>query len=60
DALVVLAAGEWTPAAIAGGFAKVQNLKQEMTEGRRNRLMRLGFSSGEADTISALHTRNFM
>jgi hypothetical protein len=60
DALVVLAAGRWTPEAIAEGFARVQILKQEMDEGRRNRLVRLGFSPHEADTLSALHTRNFM
>ncbi|HYO92486.1 MAG TPA: hypothetical protein VEQ40_12655 [Pyrinomonadaceae bacterium] len=60
DALVILAAGEWTPRSIAAGFAKVQALKQEMDEGRRNRLLRLGFSTREADELSALHTRNFM
>jgi hypothetical protein len=60
DALVTLAAGEWTPSAIAAGFARVQALKQEMDEGRRNRLARLGFPPHEADELSALHTRNFM
>jgi hypothetical protein len=60
DALVTLAAGRWTPAAVAAGFARVQSLKREMDEGRRGRLERLGFSPGEADELSALHTRNFM
>ena len=60
DALVTLAAGQWTPAAIAAGFAKVQALKGEMDEGRRGRLEKLGFSPREADELSALHTRNFM
>ena len=60
DALVILAAGQWTPREIAAGFARVQTLKQEMDEGRRSRLERLGFSTREAGELSALHTRNFM
>jgi hypothetical protein len=60
DALVVLAAGAWTPEAIAGGFAKVQRLKEDMDSGRRARLVKLGFSTGEAAALSSLHTRNFM
>ena len=60
DALVVLAAGSWTPAAIADGWDRVQGLVAEMDEGRRRRLARLGFSPGEAAELSALHTRNFM
>jgi hypothetical protein len=60
DALVLLAAGEWTPEAINEGFAKVLRLKQEMHAGRQARLLKLGFSSDEAETLSALHTRNFM
>ena len=31
-----------------------------MDEGRQARLARLGFSPGEAETLSSLHTRNFM
>lgn len=60
DALVILAAGAWTPESIAAGFARVQTLKQEMDEGRRSRLMKLGFTAEEAGALSALHTRNFM
>ncbi len=60
DALVVLAAGAWTPAAIARGYAAVEALQVEMDAGRRRRLVRLGFSSADAATLSALHTRNFM
>lgn len=60
DALVILAAGAWTPAAIAVGFARIQTLKHEMDEGRRSRLMKLGFTAEEASALSALHTRNFM
>jgi hypothetical protein len=60
NALVILAAGEWTPGAIATGWAKVQTLQDEMDEGRRRRLGRLGFPPGEAADLSALHTKNFM
>lgn len=60
DALVVLAAGEWTPAAIASGHRAVRRLREEMDEGRRHRLERLGFPPDEAAELSALHTRNFM
>lgn len=60
DSLVVLAAGAWTTEAIREGYAKVQKMKEEMDEGRRARLMKLGFSESEAADLSALHTRNFM
>jgi hypothetical protein len=60
DALVVLAAGEWTPDAIARGYRAVQDLHHAMDDGRRQRLARLGFPPDEAAELSALHTRNFM
>jgi hypothetical protein len=60
DALVVLAAGEWSPTAIARGFGLVQALRAEMDQGRQRRLARLGFPADEAAVLSALHTRNFM
>lgn len=60
DALVVLAAGEWTPEAITRGYRAVQDLHRAMDEGRRQRLARLGFPPDEAAELSALHTRNFM
>jgi hypothetical protein len=60
DALVQLAAGAWTPAAIARGYAAVEELHRSMDEGRRRRLARLGFPDDEAKELSALHTRNFM
>jgi hypothetical protein len=31
-----------------------------MHAGRSKRLLHLGFSSGEAEELSSLHTRNFM
>jgi hypothetical protein len=60
DALVLLAAGEWTPEAIAKGFAKVLRLQEEMDAGRQARLVKLGFSPEDAKALSSLHTRNFM
>jgi hypothetical protein len=60
DALVVLAAGDWTPEAISSGHLRVRRLEAQMDEGRRRRLERLGFPPDEAAELSALHTRNFM
>lgn len=60
DALVVLAAGAFTPSAVAEGFARVQELEAEMEGGRRRRLRRLGFTADQSATLAALHTRNFM
>jgi len=60
DALVILAAGQWTPEAIKGGFEKVQELEQEMNQGRERRLVKLGFAPVEARELAELHTRNFM
>lgn len=60
DALVVLAAGEWSPAAIARGYAAIEQLQYDMDQGRQRRLVRLGFPADEAAALSALHTRNFM
>jgi hypothetical protein len=60
DALVVLAAGSWAPAALAEGHRRVQRLQADMDEGRQRRLVRLGFPAAEAAALSALHTRNFM
>ncbi len=60
DALVLLAAGSWDPAAVAAGYRSVQRLQEEMDEGRQRRLVRLGFPPAEAAALSALHTRNFM
>ena len=60
DALVVLAAGEWSASAIARGYAAVEQLQASMDEGRQRRLVRLGFPLDEAAALSTLHTRNFM
>jgi hypothetical protein len=60
DALTLLAAGGWQPAAIARGYAAVERLQADMDEGRQRRLVHLGFPPDEAAAVSALHTRNFM
>lgn len=60
DALSVLAAGAWTPAALGRGFERVRTLQAEMDTGRQRRLVRLGFAGAEAAELSALHTNNFM
>ena len=38
----------------------VHDLQHDMDDSRRNRLARLGFTPGETEELSALHTRNFM
>ena len=60
DALVILAAGDTTPARILAGWQQVQALQRDMADGRRARLARLGFTATEAEALSSLHTRNFM
>lgn len=60
DSLVVLAAHEWSAAAITSGWNAVQELQYAMDQGRQRRLVQLGFPSDEAAELSALHTRNFM
>jgi hypothetical protein len=60
DALVLLAAGDWTPSALRRGHAAVVELVGDMDKGRRQRLARLGFDTERAASLSALHTRNFM
>ncbi len=60
DALILLAAGEFTPQAIAAGYVRVQQLMLDMAEGRQARLEKLGFARGTAQRLSSLHTRNFM
>jgi hypothetical protein len=60
DSLVILAAGSWEPQAIRRGWRALQDLQHQMDEGRRRRLMHIGFPADEAAEISALHTKNFM
>ncbi len=60
DALILLAAGSWDPAALRRGHAAVVDLQRAMDDGRKQRLSRLGFAPDQAAALSALHTRNFM
>jgi hypothetical protein len=60
DALLVMAAGSWAHDDLREGFRRVTQLTSDMDEGRRKRLMRLGFTEREAADLSGLHTRNFM
>ena len=60
DALVIVAAGSWEPEDLARGHDRVAELISDMHAGRVKRLLRLGFTSAEAEDMSALHTRNFM
>ncbi len=60
DALILLAAGEFTPTAISAGYVKVQQLMLDMASGRQARLEKLGFDKAAAQQLSSLHTRNFM
>ncbi|WP_396268298.1 ferritin-like domain-containing protein [Ideonella sp.] len=60
DALVILAGGGVDVAAVARGHARVQTMKQDMANGRKARLLRLGFERSQAQRLADLHTRNFM
>jgi TusA-related sulfurtransferase len=60
DALLLMAAGSWDHDALRLGSRRVMQLIHDMDEGRRKRLVRLGFPDDEAAALSALHTRNFM
>lgn len=60
DALILLAAGSWQPEALRDGWNKVQKLIHDMDQGRIMRLRKIGFSESNAQSLSALHTRNFM
>lgn len=60
DALILVAAGDLTPAAIARGAARVQQLMRDMADGRYTKLVRLGYAREQAQHLAALHTRNFM
>ena len=60
DSLTLLAAGSWEPEDLRQGHLRVMQLMQDMDEGRRKRLVRLGFVEQVATELSSLHTRNFM
>ena len=60
EGLTVMAAGGFTPDAIARGHALVMQLQADMDQARRASLAKLGFPPDEAVALSQLHTRNFM
>jgi TusA-related sulfurtransferase len=60
DALLLMAAGSWDRQALRDGYQRLLSLTRDMDEGRRKRLIRLGFTESDAEELSALHTRNFM
>ncbi|MFG5780223.1 ferritin-like domain-containing protein [Comamonas sp. J-3] len=60
DSLILVAAGELSPPALARGTQRVQQLMQDMADGRYTKLVRLGFDKAQAEELAALHTRNFM
>ena len=60
EALAILAAGGLDPAKLAEGTRKVRELIAEMHDHRLRRLEVSGFTPGQAEEISRLHTPNFM
>ena len=60
DALLLMAAGSWDHDDLRLGHQRMMQLIHDMDEGRRKRLVRLGFADDEAAALSVLHTRNFM
>ena len=60
DSLILVAAGSLTPESIARGARRVQELMQDMADGRYTKLVRLGFDKVQAEELASLHTRNFM
>lgn len=60
DALVVLAAGGLDPARLPAGIDARAALEKDMHANRVRRLIAIGFSADEAESISATHTPNFM
>lgn len=60
DALHLLAAGSWEHDDLRQGQERVTKLVLDMQDGRRMRLIRLGFEEVRAGELAGLHTRNFM
>jgi TusA-related sulfurtransferase len=60
DALTVLAAGDTKPQSVARGHESFRELLETMHLNRIRRLEHAGFSPQQAETISQLHTPNFM
>lgn len=60
DALTVLAAGGTDPRGLRRGHEAFRELLHEMHVGRVKRLLTAGFTAEQAETLSGLHTPNFM
>lgn len=60
DALTIYAAGGPDSRRVAQGHDAFRELLTSMHEGRMRRLRTAGFTAGQAQTISDLHTPNFM
>ena len=60
DSLTILAAQDTSPAAVRQGQEAFRELLESMHEQRLKRLLNAGFTPGQAQTISDLHTPNFM
>jgi TusA-related sulfurtransferase len=60
DALTILAAGGDDPKSVRRGHEAFRELLDTMHRGRIKRLERAGFTPEQAETLSALHTPNFM
>ena len=60
DALTVLAARGDDPPSIARGHEEFQALLETMHVARMKRLQTAGFTAAQAETLSGLHTPNFM
>jgi TusA-related sulfurtransferase len=60
DALTMLAAGSTDPRAVARGHEGFRDLLETMHGARVKRLVNAGFPMEQAETLSGLHTPNFM
>jgi hypothetical protein len=60
DALTILAAGGDEPSRVARGHEAFRQLLVDMHDGRLKRLVHAGFTPGQAQLLSELHTPNFM
>lgn len=60
DGLTILAAGSTAPGQVARGHDAFRELLDQMHAGRIKRLEHAGFTSQQANTLSELHTPNFM
>ena len=60
DALTILAAGGSEARKVAQGHERFRALLETMHSSRIKRLAHAGFTTDQAETISRLHTPNFM